>query len=150
FEANLGLTDEIPQFDLFNNKKRIYTRARMLPTSKISGTTLNKAVIAEGCIINAAKIEHSVIGIRARIGHDSTIVNTYMMGSDIYQALQEVTSTSAIPMGIGQCCFMKNAIIDKSCCIGNDVRIDVDEQSKDEETDRFVIKEGIIVINKGA
>lgn len=150
FEANLGLTDEIPEFDLFNNKKRIYTRARMLPTTKISGTTLNKAVIAEGCIINAAKIEHSVIGIRARIGHDSTIVNTYMMGSDVYQTLAEVTSTSKIPMGIGKRCFIKNAIIDKNCCIGNDVRINVDENSKDEETDTYVIKEGIIVIKKGA
>ncbi|MBA6151977.1 glucose-1-phosphate adenylyltransferase [Gelidibacter maritimus] len=150
FEANLGLTDEIPEFDLFNNKKRIYTRARMLPTTKISGTTLNKAVIAEGCIINAAKIEHSVIGIRARIGNDSTIINTYMMGSDVYQTLSEVTSTTEIPMGIGKRCFIKNAIIDKNCCIGNDVRINVDKNSKDAETDTYAIKEGIIVIKKGA
>ena len=122
----------------------------MLPTTKISGTTLNRAVIAEGCIINAAKIEHSVIGIRARIGHDSTIINTYMMGSDIYQTLNEVTSSSKIPMGIGKRCFIKNAIIDKNCCIGNDVRINVDANTKDKETDSYVIKEGIIVIKKGA
>src|SRR5690606_15828948 len=101
FEANLGLTDDIPQFDLFNNKNRIYTRARMLPTTKISGTTLIRAVIAEGCIINASRIEHSVIGIRARIGKESTVINTYMMGSDSYQTLAEVTSKTTIPMGIG-------------------------------------------------
>ena len=57
FEANLGLTDNIPKFDLYDSSKRIYTRARMLPTTKISGTVLNKAVIADGCLINAAKIE---------------------------------------------------------------------------------------------
>lgn len=68
FEANLGLTDEIPQFNLYDSKQRVYTNARILPTSKISGTHLEKAVIAEGCIINAAKIEKSVIGIRSRIG----------------------------------------------------------------------------------
>ncbi len=150
FEANLGLTDDIPQFDLFNNKNRIYTRARMLPTTKISGTTLNRAVIAEGCIINAGKIEHSVIGIRSRIGHESTIINTYMMGSDSYQTYEEVTSTTEIPMGIGERCFIKNAIIDKNCCIGNDVRINGDVNSKDMETDTYVIRQGIVVIKKGA
>lgn len=150
FEANLGLTDDIPQFDLFNNKNRIYTRARMLPTTKISGTTLIRAVIAEGCIINASRIEHSVIGIRARIGNESTIINTYMMGSDSYQTLEEVTSTSKIAMGIGERCFIKNAIIDKNCCIGNDVRINGDSNSKDTETDTYVIRQGIVVIKKGA
>lgn len=150
FEANLGLTDDIPQFDLFNNKNRIYTRARMLPTTKISGTTLNRAVIAEGCIINASKIEHSVIGIRARIGSESTVINTYMMGSDSYQTLEEVTSTSQIPMGIGERCFIKNVIIDKNCRIGNDVRINGDINSKDTETDTYVIRQGIVVIKKGA
>lgn len=150
FEANLGLTDDIPQFDLFNNNKRIYTRARMLPTTKISGTTLNRAVIAEGCIINASRIEHSVIGIRARIGNESTVINTYMMGSDSYQTLEEVTSSSEIAMGIGERCFIKNAIIDKNCRIGNDVRINGDPNSQDIETDTYFIKEGIVVIKKGA
>ena len=150
FEANLGLTDEIPQFDLFNNTNRIYTRARMLPTTKITGTTLNKAVIAEGCIINAAKIERSVIGIRSRIGNDSTIINAYIMGSDRYQNFEEVTSKTVIPMGIGERCFIKNAIIDKNCRIGNDVRINGNKHSKDTETNTYVIKDGIVVIKKGA
>lgn len=150
FEANLGLTDEIPKFDLFNNTNRIYTRARMLPTTKISGTTLNRSVIAEGCIINAAKIDHSVIGIRARIGHESTIVNTYMMGSDKYQTFAEITSTTEIPMGIGERCFIKNAIIDKNCRIGNDVRINGSGYTEDSETDTYCIKDGIVVIKKDA
>jgi glucose-1-phosphate adenylyltransferase len=150
FEANLGLTDEIPQFDLFNKYNRIYTRARMLPTSKISGTTLNRAVIADGCIINASKIEHSVIGIRSRIGHETTIINTYMMGSDSYQTFDEVTSTSKIPMGIGERCFIKNAIIDKNCRIGNDVRINGETTIEDVETDTYVIRDGIVVVRKGA
>lgn len=150
FEANLGLTDEIPKFDLFNNTNRIYTRARMLPTTKISGTTLNRSVIAEGCIINAAKIDHSVIGIRARIGHETTIVNTYMMGSDKYQTFAEITSTTEIPMGIGERCFIKNAIIDKNCRIGNDVRINGSGYTEDSETDTYCIKDGIVVIKKDA
>ena len=151
FDANLGLTDNIPKFDLYDKNKRIYTRARMLPTTKISGTTLNKTVIADGCIIHAAKIERSVIGIRSRIGNESTIINTYMMGSDYYETLEEMEKNKiSILMGIGERCFIKNAILDKNCCIGDDVRIDGGKHLEDSETDTYVIREGIVVIKKGA
>tara|TARA_R110000868_G_scaffold410252_1_gene697779 strand:- start:4795 stop:6057 length:1263 start_codon:yes stop_codon:yes gene_type:complete len=151
FEANLGLTDDIPHFDLYNNEKRVYTRARMLPTTKISGTTLNKTVIAEGCIIAAAKIERSVIGIRSRIGKDTTVVNTYMMGCDDYETLEEIENYHInILMGIGERCYINNAIVDKNCRIGDDVTINGGKHLEDKETDMYVIKEGIVVIKKGA
>jgi len=151
FEANLGLTDNIPQFDLYNKDKRIYTRARMLPTSKVSGTTLNKTVIAEGCIIQAAKIERSVIGIRSRIGHESTVINTYMMGNDYYETLREIEENKiGVLMGIGERCFIKNAIVDKNCRIGDDVRINGGEHLEDVETDTYCVRDGIVVIKKGA
>ncbi len=151
FEANLGLTDDIPKFDLYNNSKHVYTRARILPTTKISGTKLNKSVIADGCIINAAKIERSVIGIRSRIGKDSTVINTYMMGSDFYESLVEIENNKIkILMGIGECCFIKNAIIDKNCRIGDDVKINGGTHLEDKETDTYCIKEGIVVIKKHA
>lgn len=151
FEANLGLTDDIPAFDLYDKNKRIYTRARMLPTSKISGTTLNRSVIGEGCIIHAAKIDRSVIGIRSRIGHDSTVINTYMMGNDSYETLDEINrNKTSILMGIGERCFIKNAIIDKNCRIGDDVRINGGSHLKEKETDMYCIKDGIVVFKKGA
>ncbi len=150
FEANLGLTDDIPQFNLYDKSKRIYTRARMLPTTKVYGTTLNRTVVAEGGIISAAKIEHSVIGIRSRIGDESTVINTYMMGSDFYQNLDELSNKKNVPIGIGARCFIKNAILDMNCCIGNDVRINGGTHLEDTETDTHVIKAGIVVIKKGA
>ena len=151
FEANLGLTDDIPKFDLYDKKKRIYTRARMLPTTKISGTALNKTVIAEGCIVSAAKIEKSVIGIRSRIGNESTVINTYMMGSDYYESLDEINKNNIpILMGIGERCFIKNAILDKNCRIGDDVRINGGKHLEDKETDTYMIKQGIVVIKKSA
>ncbi len=151
FEANLGLTDDIPKFDLYDNHKRIYTRARILPTTKISGTSLTKAVIAEGCLINAASIERSVIGIRSRIGEDSVVINTYMMGGDLHQSLDDVVNKhTKIPMGIGSRCFIKNAILDKNCCVGDDVKIDGGTHLEDVETDTHLIKDGIVVIKKNA
>lgn len=151
FEANIGLTEDIPQFDLYDKKKRIYTRARMLPTTKLAGTMLEKTVIAEGCIISAAKIEQSVIGIRSRIGDETTIINTYMMGCDHYETLAEIDRNQIeILLGIGERCFIKNAIIDKNCRIGDDVRINGGKHLKDSETDTYFIKDGIVVIKKGA
>ncbi|WP_372792294.1 glucose-1-phosphate adenylyltransferase [Lutibacter sp.] len=150
FEANLGLTDDFPKFDLYSKAKRIYTHARMLPTTKISGTVLDKTVIADGCIINAAKIEHSVIGVRSRIDAESTVVNTYMMGSDFYQPLEDIINKDIVSMGIGSRCFIKNAILDKNCCIGNDVKINGGKHLKDSETGIYAIRDGIVVIKKGA
>lgn len=150
FEANLGLTDDFPKFDLYSKAKKIYTRARMLPTTKVSGTNLDKTVLAEGCIINAGKIEHSVIGIRSKIDSESTVINTYMMGSDYYQPLEEILDQSEITMGIGKRCFIKNAILDKNCCIGDDVRINGGPHLKDSETELYAVRDGIVVIKKGA
>ncbi len=151
FEANLGLTDSIPKFNLYDRTRRIYTRARMLPTSKVSGTALDRAVIADGCIIHAAKIERSVIGIRSRIGAESTVINTYMMGSDYYETLKDIDEHHInILMGIGERCFIKNAIIDKNCRIGDDVRINGGRHLEDSETDLYVIRDGIVVIKKEA
>ncbi|MBT8318039.1 MAG: glucose-1-phosphate adenylyltransferase [Lutibacter sp.] len=150
FEANLGLTDDFPQFDLYSKAKRIYTHARMLPTTKVSGTLLDKTVLADGCIINAAKIEHSVIGIRSRIDAESVVINTYMMGGDYYQPLEEIIDPSITSMGIGSRCFIKNAILDKNCSIGDDVKINGGKHLKDTETDTYAIRDGIVVVKKGA
>jgi glucose-1-phosphate adenylyltransferase len=150
FEANLGLTDDFPQFDLYSKAKRIYTHARMLPTTKVSGTLLDKTVLADGCIINAAKIEHSVIGIRSRIDAESVVINTYMMGGDYYQPLEEIIDPSTTSMGIGSRCFIKNAILDKNCSIGDDVKINGGKHLKDTETDTYAIRDGIVVVKKGA
>ncbi|WP_299364208.1 glucose-1-phosphate adenylyltransferase [Winogradskyella sp.] len=151
FEANLGLTDEIPKFNLYDNTQRIYTNARILPTSKISGTLLDRTVISEGCLIHAAKIERSVIGIRSRIGAESTVINCYMMGNDHYESLEEVEKHKiSIFMGIGERCFIKNVILDKNCRIGDDVRINGGKHLKDVETDNYFVKDGIVVVKKDA
>ena len=150
FEANLGLTDDVPQFDLYN-EKGVYTRARILPTSKISGSILNKAVIGDGCIIQAEKIERSVIGIRSRIGKNSLISNTYMMGNDYYETLEQVAKENIeIMMGIGDRCYIHNCIVDKNCRIGDDVRINGGTHIENIETDTYMVKDGIVVIKKDA
>ncbi len=152
FDANLGLTDEIPQFNLFD-KNYIFTRARMLPPSKVSGTLMEKTIVADGCIINASKISRSIVGIRTRIGFETTIENCYIMGSDNYQTLEQIeeSNQNGIPiMGIGDRCKINNAIIDKNTYIGNDVCINCGELLPDGEFPTHTVKDGIVVIKKRA
>ena len=153
FEANLGLTDEIPKFNMFDSNHTIFTRSRMLPPSKISGTTLEKAIIAEGCIVQASRIEHAVLGIRARIGKHTVVTNAYVMGSDRYQTLEEIqveTSKGNSLIGIGDRCYINNAIIDKNCRIGNDVKINGGPHLEDGDHELYAVKDGIVVVKKGA
>jgi glucose-1-phosphate adenylyltransferase len=153
FEANLGLTDDIPKFNLFDNSSKIYTRARVLPPSKITGaSTVDKSVIAEGCIVNGATIEHSVIGIRSRIGFGTTVINSYLMGNDYYQNLEEIRLNDIhqiTNIGIGERCFINNTIVDKNCRIGSDVRLNGGKHLEDANTNLYTIKDGIIVVKKG-
>jgi glucose-1-phosphate adenylyltransferase len=153
FHANLALTKDIPEFNLFDNTRTIYTRARMLPPAKIGGTRLDHTIIADGCIVNAARIESSIIGIRSRIGHDTTIISTYIMGSDYYETIEDIQHAQehGVPqLGIGNRCHLQNLIIDKNVRIGDDVRIIGGTHLADEDSTLYTIKEGIIVVKKGA
>lgn len=153
FEANLDLTKDIPDFNMFDSDRTIYTRPRMLPPAKISGTTLEKTLIAEGSIINASRVEHSVIGIRSRVGHGSTVVSTYIMGSDYYETLVDIASAAekGIPLlGVGDRCYIKNAILDKNVRIGNDVRINGGPHLENTDHALYTVKDGIVVVKKGA
>ncbi len=153
YEANLELTSDIPNFNLFDNSNTIYTRARMLPPAKISGTTLEKTLIAEGSIINASRLDKCVVGIRSRIGHGTTVNSCYIMGNDYYETLDQIATNQLnnLPlMGIGERCFIKNAIIDKNCRIGNDVRLNGGPHLANMDNEMFTVKEGIIVVKKGA
>ena len=153
FEANLALTLDLPPFNLFDNQKVVYSRARMLPPAKISGTTLEKTIIAEGSIISASRIENSVIGVRSRIGHGSTIVSCYIMGNDYYETISEIAHNKerGIPQtGIGERCYIKNTIVDKNCRIGNDVRINGGGHLDNSDHALYTVKDGIVVIKKGA
>lgn len=153
YEANLALTMEIPPFNLFDNTMIIYSRARMLPPMKITGTHIESSILAEGSIIHASKIINSVIGIRTRIGKETEIISAYIMGSDYYETIAEMAHSleRGIPkIGIGERCFIKNAILDKDCRIGDDVKITGGSHLGDSDHSLYTVKDGIVVVKKGA
>lgn len=152
FDANLDLCQDFPKFNLFSSSP-VYTRARMLPPSKVLSSYVNKAIFAEGCIIMADKIENSIIGNRTRIDKGSTIINSYIMGADFYQDTKEivVNDQSGRPnLGIGKYCYIEKAIVDKNCKIGNNVRIIGGKHLADGDFDTHSIVDGIIVVKKNA
>lgn len=153
FEANIALTQDVPLFNLFDSTQTVYTRARMLPPAKVSGTIINKAILSEGCIIHAKEITNSVVGIRARIGSDTIIKNTYIMGCDYYENIEQINEKNkkgAPILGIGERCIIEDAIIDKNCSIGNDVRIKGGAHLEKVDHPLYTIKDGIVVVKKGA
>ncbi|MEO9022029.1 MAG: glucose-1-phosphate adenylyltransferase [Ginsengibacter sp.] len=153
FEANLALTQEVPPFNLFHNEKKIYTHSRMLPPAKISGTSLLNTIVGDGCILHAERIENSVIGIRARIGYGTKMYRCYMMGSDYYETIEEMNFDTGrgIPrLGVGDNCFINNAILDKNARIGNNVIIKGGSHLADSDHDIYTVKDGIVVVKKGS
>ena len=153
YEENIALTDAIPKFNLFDNKKVIYTRGRMLAPSKFFGTRLFRSVISEGCIIHAEKIERSLVGIRSRIGKHSVVTSCIVMGNDHFQTMDQLKAdqdSGAVPMGVGEYCVLDKAILDKDCRIGDHVIIRGGDHLEDIDTDTYCVRDGIVVVRKGA
>ncbi|HMO39901.1 MAG TPA: glucose-1-phosphate adenylyltransferase [Saprospiraceae bacterium] len=150
FEANIALTDPIPDFNLFDNERHVYTRPRMLAPSKVFGTWFNQAILADGCIIHAKKIERSIVGIRSRIGENTEIAKAVIMGNDYFETLEKIVRHEEIPMGVGKDCYIENAILDKNCRIGDNVIIRGSTLLANDETDTYCIRDGIVVVKKNA
>jgi glucose-1-phosphate adenylyltransferase len=150
FEANLELTDPIPEFNLFDSNNRIFTRARILPPGKFYGTTLKKTVMAEGVISHAKLFDRCVVGIRSRVGEKSVLRNVIMMGADYYEHLAELMKKDHVNMGVGRNCLIETAILDKNCRIGDDVIIKGSPKLPNQHHDAYSIVDGIVVVKKNA
>jgi glucose-1-phosphate adenylyltransferase len=148
FEANLELAMPLPRFNLYDARNPVFTRSRMLSPSKLLGTMCTHVLIGDGCIINAAEVSQSIIGIRSRIGRGSVVRHVIMMGMDMYEDLEDVLSSKIIPMGIGENCHIENAILDINCRIGNNVVIKGNINLPDAETETYSVVDGIVVLKK--
>lgn len=150
YEANLDLTDLLPQYSFFEAAAPIYTHPRFLPGSKINGATLRQAIIADGCIISDAHLERSVIGVRSIIQTGATIRNSIVMGADYYETVPSPPASGAPPIGIGRNCVIDRAIIDKNARIADGVVITPEGKPPDLDAGNYFIRDGIVVVPKNA
>jgi glucose-1-phosphate adenylyltransferase len=153
YEANLDLTSTLPKFNFYNASQPIYTRARLLPGSKMDNCNLHQCVISEGSILSGSDIRHSIIGIRSRVGYGSTVTNSYIMGADSYETLDEIkeNTRSGIPnIGIGNHATIANAIIDKNARIGDNVMIINARNLTHHDDENFCVRDKVVVVPKSA
>ena len=149
FEANLDLCEPVPQFNFYDASAPIYTHARYLPATKIIKSHIERSILADGCIINDASIEHSVVGVRSRIQSGATIRHALIMGQDYYDSPDRVPVPGAPTMGVGHGAWIEGTIVDKNARIGDNVRITPDGKPGFLDGASYFIRDGIVIIPKG-
>jgi glucose-1-phosphate adenylyltransferase len=149
YEANLDLCEPMPQFNFYDASAPIYTHARYLPATKIIKSHIERSILADGCIINDAHIEHSVVGVRSRIQSGATIRHALIMGQDYYDSPDRVPAPGAPTMGIGHGAWIEGTIVDKNARIGDNVRITPDGKPGFLDGANYFIRDGIVIIPKG-
>ena len=150
YEANLDLCEPLPQFNFYDASAPIFTHARYLPATKIIKSHIERSVIADGCIINDAHIEHSLLGVRSRIQAGATIRDALVMGQDYYDSPDRVPIPGAPTMGIGHGAWIERTIVDKNARIGDDVRISPEGKPAFLDGPNYYVRDGIVIIPKNA
>ena len=131
WEANMELIDVVPEFNLYEEYWKIYTKSDVLPPQYFSSTSeVEKSIIGEGTEIYG-KVYNSVIGCGVTIGEgtvvrDSIIMNGACLGKD------------------GEF----NKVIVAECVeIGDNVRMGIGEEVAN-ETDPHIYSHGICAVGE--
>ncbi len=154
YEANIKFTTIAPAFNFYDESRPIFTQKYHLPPTKINYSLVEQSLIAEGSIITAAEIKHSVIGLRTLIEPEVMLDGVYFMGEHSYESISEKQKNAeqGLPnYGIGRGTMIRGAIIDENVRIGEYCRIGVDDFHREEgEYASHYVKEGLIIIPKNS
>jgi glucose-1-phosphate adenylyltransferase len=151
FEANLDVTSELPRFNFFDMAAPVFSHPRWLPGSKINGAQIDHAVVTDGCIINRARISHSIIGIRSLVDVGSELNRVILLGCDFYESLASIEDSNKQGrprIGIGRNTRIENAIIDKNARIGDNVVISPVGKPDNVDHPNYYIRDGIVIVPK--
>jgi glucose-1-phosphate adenylyltransferase len=152
FEANLDCCADWPKFNFFEMLAPIFTRPRFLPATKVNSAAIEHAVIADGGIINQARIQNSIVGVRSVLESGCYLNRVVMMGCDFYdtQATIDHNDARGIPrLGVGRGTRIENAIIDKNARIGDSCVLTPAGKPENVDHPLYYIRDGILVIPKG-
>jgi glucose-1-phosphate adenylyltransferase len=152
FDANLALTGSNPEFNFYHPRFPIYSLRPFLAPSRFHGCRIVDALVADGCVLERADIERAIIGVRTRIGRGAHVRHSLVLGADEYQTALEgepAAASSGPPLGIGEDCWIENAIIDKNARVGKNVSIRNRRGLVDHDGDGFFVRDGIVIVPKG-
>jgi len=153
YRANLDLLAPSPKFDFGLSSAPIYTRARFLPGSVVENSQVIRAIVSDGCMILRSVLDDAVVGIRQRIGSDCKIRRTILMGADYFETptqRQENAQKNLPDIGIGGGSVIEDAIVDKNVRIGRRVAIRAAGKPQEMDGPNFYVRDGIVIIPKGA
>ncbi len=151
FEANLMLTNPIPEFNFYNATHPIYTNSRHLPAIKLNSCKVEQSIIGDGSILSGAILKKCVIGVRTCINQGSTLENVVVMGADAFETLGQMAKNQeqGIPnLGIGKNCNIKNAIIDMNARIGDNVSLSPAGKDDSFEKNGVYVRDGVLCVSK--
>lgn len=152
FDTNLHLTDELPPFDFFNQEAKIYTRARLLPASKLNSCKIDRVVLGDGCIVTNGNIKHSLLGIRSVVQSDSVLKDVIMLGADSYETIADKEENYKLgrpDIGIGIGSSVRCAILDKNVRIGNNVVLNPEGLPDNLDPGNGIfIRDGVLIVCK--
>ena len=148
FDANIDQATDLPKFNFFDPP--VFTRPRFLPASKINGAAIDHAVVSDGCIINHARVQQSVIGIRGIIREGAYLNRVVMMGADFYDSPSRLTKpeNQGIPIGVGLNTRIENAIVDKNARIGDGCVLSPAGKPENVDHPLYYIRDGVLMIPK--
>lgn len=149
YDTNLVLARPNPPFNFFDPSKPIYSHPRFLPGSVLTDVQMKDVLLSEGCRINNANIENSVIGLRSVICGGVTIKNSVLMGNDYYERDWK-SEGKHLPLQISENCSIEGAIIDKNARLGANVIVRNFPKGVDLEGPGWMVRDGIVVIPKNA
>jgi len=153
FHAQLDLAMPLPKFNFYDEDKPIFSHPRFLPAAKVINANMDNVLLCDGSIVNSSNIHNSIIGVRSIVGNNCFMDRVVMMGADYLETeeLKQIKLAEGIPpVGIGNNCEIRNAIIDKNARIGENVKIINADNIQDKEGDGYVIRDGIVVVYKRA
>ena len=153
YEVNLDMASPLPNFNLYDPKRPIYTRPRFLPGSKVEGGSLHNVLLADGGRIQEATIRHSVVGLRSIVANGVTIQRSILMGADFYETESdraENRNQNRPDIGIGPGSVIETAIVDKNARLGSQVIIRGIPDRPDTDGDNWYSRDGVVIVPKGA
>nr|CRI42726.1 Glucose-1-phosphate adenylyltransferase [Chlamydia pneumoniae] len=149
YEANIALTQkphaEKRGLNCYDDNGMIYSKNHHLPGAIITDSMISSSLLCEGCVIDTSHVSRSVLGIRSKIGENSVVDQSIIMGNARYG------SPSMPSLGIGKDCEIHKAIIDENCCIGNGVKLQnlkgyIEYDSPDK---KLFVRDNIIIVPQG-
>ena len=154
FDANLALAQPLPPFNFFEPTAPIYTHPRFLPASKLNKCSIDNVVVGDGSIITDSYLHHCVLGVRSFIGEGSSVEDTIVMGSDLYETEEQLAENVARGrphLGVGKNCRIRGAIIDKNTRIGDGcVHESAGKADGQYANGLVIIRDGVLVVPKNA